>query len=505
MKTSVLFTLAGTVCCLASVASAQVLSTSNRAPAKQPGGTEGVGFVDNCGDAASVGVGTYSFDLNTATNDYAGTCGGTGSAADQWLKFTAAQDGLVTVSTCGLSGGDTTLTVLDGCGGAQIICLDDFCGLETQVTFAGVTGGNYLIRIAGYNGALITGQVAITQSGGGGGGGGNDNCADATVVTDGLYDFDTSNATPDGAPSCGLAAGSPDVWFKHVAESAGTLVITTCNLAGHDTVLAAFDGCAGAQIACNDDTCGLQSQIAIPVAAGAETLIAVSGFNGQSGPGQIRVTFLPPCELVRPNTAVDEQEECQTDATVDTNGGCNIAGFPVEQVSNNSYIWGTASTFFDSDTGFDTRDTDWYEINHEGGLLTVTGQADFNLRLFILDNVCPDVTVITTGASAGSCSEVTVSADLPAGTYRIFAGLDGFSGLECGGDNNYLLTIGEPASCPSADFNGDNFVDFFDYDDFVACFEGNCAPGQSADFNGDEFVDFFDYDDFVYAFEGCPQ
>jgi hypothetical protein len=52
-----------------------------------------------------------------------------------------------------------------------------------------------------------------------------------------------------------------------------------------------------------------------------------------------------------------------------------------------------------------------------------------------------------------------------------------------------------------ADFNGDSFVDFFDYSDFVTAFEG--GPGNS-DFNGDGFTDFFDYSDFVAAFEqGC--
>ena len=58
--------------------------------------------------------------------------------------------------------------------------------------------------------------------------------------------------------------------------------------------------------------------------------------------------------------------------------------------------------------------------------------------------------------------------------------------------------------CP-ADFDGDGFVDFFDLDAFVACFEGDpCPPGKSADFDGDGFVDFFDFDAFVAAFEqGC--
>jgi probable HAF family extracellular repeat protein len=56
-----------------------------------------------------------------------------------------------------------------------------------------------------------------------------------------------------------------------------------------------------------------------------------------------------------------------------------------------------------------------------------------------------------------------------------------------------------------ADFNNDSFVDFFDYSDYVACFEANsCATGQDADFNNDGFVDFFDYTEFVDAFEvGC--
>ncbi len=61
-----------------------------------------------------------------------------------------------------------------------------------------------------------------------------------------------------------------------------------------------------------------------------------------------------------------------------------------------------------------------------------------------------------------------------------------------------------PTPCP-ADFNGDGFMDLFDYADYVGCFEtGTCPSGTTADFNGDAFVDLFDYADFVSAFEtGC--
>ena len=53
----------------------------------------------------------------------------------------------------------------------------------------------------------------------------------------------------------------------------------------------------------------------------------------------------------------------------------------------------------------------------------------------------------------------------------------------------------------TADFNADGFLDFTDFDAFVAAFEVN-TPG--ADFNGDGFVDFTDFDGFVAVFEdGC--
>ncbi|MDX2118996.1 MAG: transglutaminase domain-containing protein [Planctomycetota bacterium] len=52
-----------------------------------------------------------------------------------------------------------------------------------------------------------------------------------------------------------------------------------------------------------------------------------------------------------------------------------------------------------------------------------------------------------------------------------------------------------------ADFNGDGFLDFTDFDDFVTAFESGIA---SADFNADGFLDFTDFDAFVSAFEaGC--
>jgi hypothetical protein len=75
--------------------------------------------------------------------------------------------------------------------------------------------------------------------------------------------------------------------------------------------------------------------------------------------------------------------------------------------------------------------------------------------------------------------------------------------VQLGIANNRWILAGT-ACCP-ADFNGDGFLDFFDYAEYVDCFQiGICPPGQTADFNGDGFTDFFDYADYVTAFEaGC--
>ncbi|MEK6702944.1 MAG: hypothetical protein AABZ53_11815 [Planctomycetota bacterium] len=91
---------------------------------------------------------------------------------------------------------------------------------------------------------------------------------------------------------------------------------------------------------------------------------------------------------------------------------------------------------------------------------------------------------------------------LAAGTYSLETTVSALTDTFAYGTFGYdfVLTGGLPP-CP-ADFNQDGAVDFFDYDEFVTCFEGlACPPGVTADFNNDTAVDFFDYDEFVVAFE----
>lgn len=64
----------------------------------------------------------------------------------------------------------------------------------------------------------------------------------------------------------------------------------------------------------------------------------------------------------------------------------------------------------------------------------------------------------------------------------------------------YLDAVSVVTTCP-ADFNGDLFLDFTDFDAFVEMLQ---AGGEAADYNGDGFLTFEDFDVFIEAFEaGC--
>lgn len=102
---------------------------------------------------------------------------------------------------------------------------------------------------------------------------------------------------------------------------------------------------------------------------------------------------------------------------------------------------------------------------------------------------------VSTMASPSAWTELDTSlANAPIRELRY----DDRDGILCAGTLGRGVWLFNTRPCP-ADFNGDGFLDFTDFDDFVTAFEGG---SPSSDFNGDGFLDFTDFDDFVAAFEG---
>lgn len=92
---------------------------------------------DNCAAAINVsGGGTFFSDLTGATNDGSATCGASSANSDIWYTFTAAQQGILMVDTCGTHdapginlGMDTVLSLHTACVGDntnQLACNDDW-------------------------------------------------------------------------------------------------------------------------------------------------------------------------------------------------------------------------------------------------------------------------------------------------------------------------------------------------------------------------------------------
>jgi hypothetical protein len=119
----------------------------------------------------------------------------------------------------------------------------------------------------------------------------NDNCEDRIDVDNGTTSFTTVCSTTDGPAACaGLMAN--DIWYNYTASCTGEVTFDTFGSA-YDTVLAVYDGCecpVGIEIACNDDSGSLQSQVVVSVVEGNCYKIQVGGFFGAVGTGVLNIT-----------------------------------------------------------------------------------------------------------------------------------------------------------------------------------------------------------------------
>jgi len=284
---------------------------------------------DICGSAPTVGEGTYSWDVAGATNDAAGSCGGTATAPDVWLNYVPTFTGDAIIETCGLTTFDSVLAAFDACGGFELACNDDNCGLQSRISVAVQQGVPVLVRIARYNGATEgNGSVAIFAPAPPA----NDLCGAAVPVGEGDYAFDNNFATTDAAGSCGFGGdpGGADVWYIYTPSGTGNARINTCGSAV-DTHINAFDACGGFELACNDDFCGLQSQIDVPVTSGVPILIRVAGYAGDTGTGNMNIALLgdPPANdaCSAPEAVGDGSFNFDTSAaTNDGAGTCGASG-----------------------------------------------------------------------------------------------------------------------------------------------------------------------------------
>lgn len=245
---------------------------------------------DHCDEAFVIGEGTYTFDNTQATSDFAGSCGSTQQARDVWWMYMPSATGTATWSTCGRTTLDTVLEVLTACGVVpSLACVDDFCGLQTRVTFPVTVDVPVLLRLAGFDNQVGSGTftVALDQPAA------NDECPTATPIGEGRTLFSTYYSTSGGlASTCGPVHN--DIWFQYTASATGPATISTCGGTDMDSVLTAYHFCGGPPITCSDDSCGPQGQLTIDAVSGGTYLIQLGSFDGRRADGFITVTLSNP-------------------------------------------------------------------------------------------------------------------------------------------------------------------------------------------------------------------
>jgi len=214
---------------------------------------------------------------------------------DVWFRWTATQTGTATVTNCGATSIDSKIAAYAGVScppGTPLDCDDDTCGLQSTVTFACTNGSQYLIRVGNYPGtAGGAGQITVSQTGGGGGPA-NDACASATVIGGvGTFAFSNASATTDGVADalCSFFSQNQierDVWYRWTAGATGAHTISTCSATSVDTKMALYNGSAcpvGPAIACQDDSCQLQTTLSVNATAGQTYMLRLGVFPGAVG------------------------------------------------------------------------------------------------------------------------------------------------------------------------------------------------------------------------------
>jgi hypothetical protein len=108
----------------------------------------------------------------------------------------------------------------------------------------------------------------------------------------GVINGDTTGGTLSMTSTC--AGNGRERTYLRTPATSGMATLETCGGAGFDTVVyLRTGGCSGTSVACNDDTCGLQSRITPMVTAGTQYTVVVDGYGGGDF-GPFALTVTPP-------------------------------------------------------------------------------------------------------------------------------------------------------------------------------------------------------------------
>jgi hypothetical protein len=207
--------------------------------------------------------------------------------ASVWYRWTASQNGVVAVQTCG-SDFDTTLAAFRGFTLrtlGRVAANDDSCGRRSALRFFGVAGTTYYIAVDGRRGAQRSIELrlhTLTPPP-------NDDFINAidlgTRLTAAASGANRDATVEPREPDHDGRAPIASVWYRWTARATRTIQIETCG-SDFDTVLGVYVGPALDAlllVGSNDDACGTQSVLRFNAKAGTSYRIAVAGYRESQG------------------------------------------------------------------------------------------------------------------------------------------------------------------------------------------------------------------------------
>lgn len=245
-------------------------------------------------------------------------------------------------------------------------------------------------------------------------------CDTAVSASVGANAFNTSGSATNLAMPAGAGCGSAHTiyktsWFKFTPTVTGAHTLSLCGGSTWDTRMAVLNACdpAAGVVACNDDSCGLQSQVIATLNAGTEYKIVIGGYgSSNSGAGTLTVSAPSgggggnPCDnAIALTLGANPFQNTPTGLVVDMTGYCTMQF--TAQIYNTNYYKFTPKT-----TGMYTFST--------------CGTANFDTKIAV-QNACATSSGVLAcnddGAGCAGFTSLTTPVELTGGlTYYVLIG-----------------------------------------------------------------------------------
>jgi len=220
------------------------------------------------------------------------------STGKRAFNFPATAGCTYTFSVCGRSTADTYLRLYStSTGGTVLATSDDYCSLQSQITWTCPTTSTYSILLTNFSCVALTSATSMSYVKSCPAL--NDACANATAIASLPYTSAvTSNVgSTDDVPTSTSGCGSQgsNLWYTVVGNNT-TYTATTCNASTNfDTEVRVYTGTCGAlnsmiEVTCNDDdavcaSSGLQSTVSWCAEFGITYYISVGYYASGVGTG----------------------------------------------------------------------------------------------------------------------------------------------------------------------------------------------------------------------------